>query len=140
MPADVARDYLMAEADNDLWVVVTGVLTFDEARLPKEDLGTEGKAASTDIPARLTGQSLGPDGFARAFDRDIVLRAICLGPWCGRTESGLRHLVFLEQQGADYVAQLSPCPAGLYPEPDPEDLARVTTCFTGGRCAPEALR
>ena len=34
---DAVRDFLEADASSDVWIVVEGVLTFDEAALPTPD-------------------------------------------------------------------------------------------------------
>ncbi|SIS85453.1 hypothetical protein SAMN05421759_104324 [Roseivivax lentus] len=141
LPADIARDYQRAEEDDAAWIVVTGKLTFDEARLPEVDMDRQQETPpETDIPARIAGGSLGPEGFTRTFTRDITLRVLCFGPWCGSAQSGGDVLAFLKQEGADFVAMASPCPGMLYPDPTPEMLETVTRCFNGGRCTPKIGR
>ena len=139
MPADVAREFRQAESDEDAWLIVLGRMTFDESRLPREDLSQQ-QPPQTDIPARISGRSLGPDGFAQPFERNITLRALCLGPWCAGAESGEDYLMFLEQEGEGYIALASPCPGFIYPRPTAEQIETVTSCFTGGRCEPQGLR
>ncbi|QFS81319.1 hypothetical protein FIU97_00545 [Roseivivax sp. THAF40] len=141
MPADLARDYQQAQEDEAAWIVVTGKLTFDTSQLPDTDLSQQQEAPpETDIPAQISGGSLGKDGFTRAFTRDITLRVLCLGPWCGGAESGSDVLAFLKQEGDDYVAMASPCPGMIYYNPTPEMLATVTSCFNGGECTPKMGR
>ncbi|MHA6324581.1 hypothetical protein [Roseivivax sp. CAU 1753] len=141
MPADIAADYQRAEADEAAWIVVAGKITFDESKLPEGEADQQtGTLPEVDIPARIAGGSLGPEGFTRAFSRDITLRVMCLGPWCGGVKSGLDYIAFLKKEGDDYVAMASPCPGMLYPDPTPEQLATVTACFNGGPCTPKFRR
>ncbi len=141
LPADLARDYQRAAEDDAAWIVVTGKLTFDEKALPKVDMDRQQETPpETDIPARIAGGSLSAEGFTRAFSRDITLRVLCLGPWCGGAQSGGDVLAFLKQEGEDYVAMASPCPGMLYADPTPDMLATVTTCFNGGDCTPKIGR
>ena len=135
-PADPASDYLRAEESADVWIVVEGRLDFDAKALPKRDLADTTGPGDTDIKARLTGMSLSEAGFARPFDRDITLRVLCFGPWCGGAEPGKRYLAFLKREAGGYVLPASPCPTMYYPDPSDETLSIIETCFSGGPCKP----
>ena len=134
LPPDIARDYKQAAASEDTFVVVAGTLRFDEERLPDPDLDQMEKPPQTDIPARLSGRSLGPEGFERPFDRAITLRILCFGPWCGGAATKTDYLTFLKRDGQGYVMTIDPCGWGSYPDPSPDVLERVHRCFTGGAC------
>jgi hypothetical protein len=138
MHPDITRDYAFAAASEDRYIVVKGNLVFDETLLPKRDADfSKRPQATTDIPAWFDGYSLTPEGFTRRFQRDVVLRVVCLGPWCGGTEQG-EHLAFLKQEDTQFVMRLGPCPGMVYHEPTLELEKKVTACMTGNGCASES--
>lgn len=138
LPPDVARSYTEAAAAEQSYIVVRGTLAFDETQLPEVDLAHQDQTPpSTDIAARLTGQSLSQSGFEREFDRPITLRALCFGPWCGRAVSGTETLAFLEKTGDGYALSITPCGGFDFPEPTEAMLDKVVECFQGGSCKPE---
>lgn len=136
---DPVADYIAADQSPDLWVLVTGRLTFDETRLPKTDWAQQDRTPpETAIPARLRGHSLGPDGFATGFDRSVTLRVTCAGPWCGGARSGERYLAFLRKAPEGFVLFAHACPTMLYARPDDALLERMHSCFRGGPCTPQS--
>lgn len=140
LPPDPVRDFIQADEAEDIWIVVEGRLNFDSSRLPEQDLARNDAPPETDIPARLEGLSLGPDGFSRAFDRDITLRVLCFGPWCGGAEAGRDYLGFLKREGDGYVAFADPCGNRLYAEPTDAMRDALTRCMRGDVCQPAPLR
>ncbi len=132
---DVARTYNQASEAEQAYVVVTGALRFDAARLPEND-GTSQDRRVVTIPARLEGTSLSRAGFTTPFARDISLEVSCFGPWCGGAQSGVEYLVFLEKRGRDYVMVADPCGSWAFPEPSAEQVEQVEACIGGLECAP----
>ncbi|QFT91643.1 hypothetical protein FIU86_02235 [Roseovarius sp. THAF9] len=132
---DVARTYSQASEAEQAYVVVTGELRFDEARLPKND-GTNKDRRNVTIPARLEGRSLSRAGFTTPFARDITLEVRCFGPWCGGARSGVEYLVFLEKHGRNLVMVADPCGSWAFLEPSPAQVKQVETCIGGLECVP----
>lgn len=134
---DVMRSYAEAAASEKEYVVVHGTLSFDEAQLPPEDLLQNDKPPETDIPARLSGTYLTEAGFEETFDRPVTLRALCLGPWCGRPASGSDYLAFLEKAGDGFLLEINPCGGFEFADPDTAMLDKVAQCFRTGDCEAE---
>lgn len=130
---DVARTYQKASEAEQAYVVVTGALRFDEARLPRDD-GTNRDRRVVTIPARLEGTSLSRSGFTTPFTRNITLEVNCFGPWCGGAQSGVEYLVFLEKHGRTLVMVADPCGSWSFPEPSAEQVKQVETCVGGLEC------
>ena len=130
---DIASDYAYASASEDSYLVVKGDLFFDEAFLPRQDFATQSGKETTELTAWLNGHSLTPDGFTQEFERDVILRVECLGPWCGGAANG-NHLAFLKQEGTDFVVTLKPCGGMTYADPTKDQIVTVTNCMRGGSC------
>ncbi len=139
LPADPIADFLQANASDEIWIVVDGTLRFDERKLPPRDALDNNAPPQTDIDARLTGTSLGTDGFARPFDRAITLQALCYGPWCAGATDGARYLAFLKREGDGYVMPVNPCGSMVYQNATAEMRDALTTCFRGGTCTPAEM-
>lgn len=83
---DIARDYHKAAQSDDTYIIVKGDLFFDETELPdRTDQRSSRARDMIDIDGWLAGYSLTKDGFTKRFERDVILRVSCLGPWCGGT-------------------------------------------------------
>lgn len=136
MAPDVVTTYNEVAASDKRYVVVHGTLSFDEAKLPEVDLSKQDQIPPhVDIKAQLKGRSLSKAGFNNDFDRPVILRALCYGPWCGRPVSGINYLSFLEESDAGYVLSVTPCGDYDFAEPSDEMLDKVNQCFGGGSCA-----
>ena len=99
LPADIARDFNRAAQSDDSYIVVRGDLFFDETELPGHmDLDATAQREGREIAGWLKGKSLTRDGFTKTFERDVVLRVSCIGPWCGGAAKG-PYLTFLRQEG-----------------------------------------
>jgi len=141
LPHDIARSYAEADQAEETYVIVRGVLVFDETALPVADMDRQHETPpNTVIPAQLTGQALTRDGFTLPFDQPITLNAQCFGPWCAGARSGIEYLGFLEHTGEGYGLTVTPCGGFGFPEPSEKTLERVQSCFRGGPCAPETLQ
>ncbi|WP_371224940.1 hypothetical protein [Roseovarius sp. 2305UL8-3] len=132
LPPDVTSAYNMAAESEDHYIVVTGELTFKDAKLPKGYANDS--PASTRVPARLTGKALTKSGFNIAFDRNITLDVLCFGPWCGGAGSGETYLTFLKREGDGYVMEADPCGSMAFQNPTDNMMEQVERCFAGGRC------
>jgi len=133
-PPDIARDFDRAAKSNDKYIIVKGDLFFDEAALPDRTAQRMSrKRNSVDINGWLTGESLTRDGFTKPFERDVILRVTCLGPWCGGTEKG-DHMTFLKQEDRQWVMQIGPCPGLTYANPTNAQEQKVLACFRGEPC------
>ena len=134
MAPDIARDYQRAAQSNDTYIIVKGDLFFDETELPdRTDQRTSRARNSVDIDGWLAGYSLTKDGFTKRFERDVILRVSCLGPWCGGTAKG-EHLAFLKQEDRQWVVKISPCPGMTYASPTAEQEQKALACFRGEDC------
>ena len=131
----MARSFQQAQESPDTYVVALGLLDFDPARLPVQDLQDQ-TDRSTTLPARLTGQALTSKGFIPGFAREITINARCFGPWCASAKPGTETLVFLKRTEDAYELELTPCGGFAFPAPSDEGLARVDSCFAGKGCAP----
>ena len=134
MAPDIARDYQQAAQSDDTYIVVKGNLFFDETELPDRiDQRTSRARDSVDVEGWLAGFSLAKNGFTRRFDRDVILRVSCLGPWCGGTVKG-EHLAFLKQEDHQWIMQINPCPGMTYATPTAEQEQTALACFRGEGC------
>lgn len=134
MAPDIARDYQQAAQSDDTYIVVKGNLFFDETELPDRiDQRTSRARDSVDVEGWLAGFSLAKNGFTRRFERDVILRVSCLGPWCGHTVKG-EHLAFLKQEDHQWIMQINPCPGMTYATPTAEQEQTALACFRGEGC------
>ena len=131
---DIARDFEGAAQSEDTYIIVKGDLFLDETELPdRTDQRTSRARSSVDITGWLAGYSLTKDGFTKRFERDVILRVSCLGPWCGGTTKG-DHLAFLKLEDRQWVMQIAPCPGMTYANPTAEQEQKAVACFRGDRC------
>ena len=138
LPSDLARTYHQAAEAEEVYVVVTGRLIFDEGKLPVVDYNNQQNTPqNTFIPARLTGQSLTLNGFDTGFDQEITLNAKCFGPWCASPVSDVSYMAFLERRATGYMLDLDPCGGMAFPEPSAALQEEVLQCFQGGPCEPD---
>lgn len=135
LPADIARDFNRAAQSDDSYIVVRGDLFFDETELPGNmELDATAQREGREIAGWLKGKSLTRDGFTKTFERDVVLRVSCIGPWCGGAAKG-PYLTFLRQEGRNWIMDLHPCPGMSYADPTPEQEQSVRACLRGAPCA-----
>ncbi|MDP4991081.1 MAG: hypothetical protein NWQ37_07730 [Marivita lacus] len=131
---DIARDFERAAQSEDTYIIVKGDLFLDETELPdRTDQRTSRARSSVDITGWLAGYSLTKDGFTKRFERDVILRVSCLGPWCGGITKG-DHLAFLRLEDRRWVMQIAPCPGMTYANPTAEQEQKALACFRGDRC------
>ncbi|MEZ5713939.1 MAG: hypothetical protein R3D85_01490 [Paracoccaceae bacterium] len=128
---DVARSYKTAAAAPEAYVVVLGRLAFAADRLPKRGKGGR-------IRARLTGHAVTATGLGARLDRTVTLNVTCVSAWCGSATPGQDMLMFLRQDGADYVLDATPCQQFHFPDPPEADLATLRRCLAGGPCSPRS--
>ncbi len=140
---DLARSFHQAAASPHNYIVVRGTLSFDATRLPetRDVNGMPGKKAqTTDLPARITGRFLSQKGFVTGFDRKIILRAICLGPWCGEPKPGVDYLAFLRETPKGYILEVNPCGGMAFTKPSNAILNQAVSCIRGQACTPKPGR
>lgn len=129
---DVTRAFAQAQESEEKYIVLSGILVFDAARLPKAVVNNSPPV--TRIPARMTGRALTRTGFDFDFDRDVTLEVLCFGPWCGGAGSDVSYLAFLRQEEAGYVVSADPCASLMFQDPGQDVLETVAACFKAGRC------
>ena len=122
----------------DGYVAATGVLTFDEAKLPRTNWDKqEDTPQMTNIPARLTGKALQQSGFTGDYARDVVLNVACFGPWCAGAPEGEEILAFVNVDDAPPSISFTPCGGHSF---SPEMREQALACFNGGACASKVNR
>lgn len=135
---DAARTYSQLDEAEERYVVVHGVLTFDDTKLPKTDMQDQAATPdSTPLPAQLRGKSLSPEGFTSPYDKAITLDVRCFGPWCASAASGTNILGFVEQRQGGPVLTLDPCYSTAFIDPDKAALEKVIGCMQGDACEPD---
>lgn len=135
LPPDVARAFEQADAAEEVFIVVQGVLTFDATLLPVTDWENQrATPPHTRIPARLEGRALTGEGFTLPFSRKVTLDAQCYGPWCASAQSGTEFLVFLEHREGEYLFPLDPCGSLAFPDPTNEQAEQALQCLRGEGC------
>lgn len=136
---DVARTFSEVAASEDIFVVLLGEFAFDTP--PSTETGDINAPRGVSFPARFVGQALGAEGFGGAVALDMTVALTCAGPWCGQmAPQGTPTVAFAEQTDAGYVLNVGPCGGRAFPEPEPEDIARIEACMRGEGCDEGALR
>lgn len=134
-PFGVAQAFEQADASADRHVIAVGKLTFDERRLPKTDWDNQASTpALTKIPAKITGRSLGKNGFVERYDTALSLEVRCYGPWCAGAKSGATYMAFINIDTKPASVQVSPCGAGLISNPTEAHKREVQACLNDGKC------
>jgi hypothetical protein len=131
LPPDPMRSFLMAQGDVESWIVLRGALTYDDVADIEQDA----------VPARLTGYSLGQDGFDVPFDGPLRLVPDCVGSFCGGLPERSDYLIFA-RRGADgsYTTPLNPCGQWILPDPGARTIAAIVACYAGRSCEPDQTR
>jgi len=136
---DLARTFQQAAGSPHNFIIVRGVLNFDPDQLPRtqdKNAMPGASAQTTELPARITGRFLSQQGFITGFDRQITLRAICLGPWCAEPKPGVDYLAFLREPPRGYMLELNPCGGMAFVKPDNAILNKAVSCIRGESCVP----
>lgn len=135
LPSDVVRTYNQAAQSSAEYLVVSGVLSFDKAKLPKTNFGNNNAARPDNwIKASMVGHYLTKSGFNRPFSHSIRLNARCFGPWCAQPSSGEPYLAFLEKTKSGYILVDGPCDEFAFALPTQKALDQVVSCFQGRTC------
>jgi len=139
-PHGVTDAYLEADAADEVYVPVLGMLDFDADLVPQVDWENQQDVPEvTLIPATFTGDVMGPRGFTSAFDIDVVLEVQCFGPWCPSPRPG-RTLGFLREASDSYVLHTNACGGFLFGGPSDQQITDVQQCLDGRACVPFADR
>ncbi|KNG93830.1 hypothetical protein [Pseudaestuariivita atlantica] len=138
VPPDVARTFKWADEQEDRYLVIRGIFTFDEAKLPSPPRKDPNATRPvTEITAAFAGHSLTRKGFTEPLDRDLTLRVTCLGPWCGGAQSGGQMLAFARiRDDGGFEVDIGPCGGNAFPNPTAKMERRLRRCLRGGLCQP----
>ncbi len=127
---DAVRIYEQARDSEDLFVIVRGRLDLvGPAREPDPE---------SNLPAvtmaRVNGFALTSHGFGAVFDRDVMVEAVCLGPWCG-SAVGFEgeQLMGLRVSGGIYSLTADPCGSFAVPW-SKEGETRLLACHRSDTC------
>lgn len=135
MPVSVETSYARAAASEEDYIVVQGVIRFDESKLPKAEHGKpNGAPKETRIAGRIKGMAMSRKGFDHPIDREITISVPCLGPWCGGLKSGVRYMAFLRRDEADYELVAGPCGGWAFSGDVAAHAEAAFACFKSGRC------
>nr|WP_275116191.1 hypothetical protein [Aliiroseovarius subalbicans] len=135
MPYHVSDAYRDAAASADAYVIVRGVLSFDEGLLPKVDWEhQQDTPQNTLFEAQFDGHALTRNGFFSPFTQPIQVDVQCFGPWCSHLTSGQDYLAFLKQTEGGFLLETNPCGGFAFGQPSKDMLRQVQTCQRGGRC------
>ena len=129
------RSFTEANAGPETYIVVSGRVTLDAAKLPRSGGTAKPPAEMTKVPARLIGKSMSKSGFTRPFDKPITLEVACYGPWCGAISSGQDVLAFVKRDTGSYAIDINPCGGRAFPNPTARNLEEVLGCFRGAACS-----
>ncbi|ATF17233.1 hypothetical protein [Phaeobacter gallaeciensis] len=141
LPWGPSDAYLEAAKSDKSYVVVAGVLSFDEGALPKAPQDNPNDAPPRSlIPARIEGKLMTPNGFSKDVDLDITLEILCFGPWCAGAADGVDYLAFLEQRDGAYVLRMDPCGGFGFGGTDGAARDEVLACHAGKSCTPRSER
>ncbi|UWR22745.1 hypothetical protein [Sulfitobacter sp. S190] len=141
MPYSVENAFLDAQASKAQFVVVRGMLDFDESLLPRVDWDNQSATPPlTTLEAELIGTSLTNAGFSLPFDRRVTLEIACFGPWCASAEKGTEMLAFVELGADGPVVATNPCGGYLFGRATDAMFKTVERCMSGGECSPMALK
>lgn len=127
---NVADSFREAVAASEDYVVVYGILKFDDRLKPEPDFSSI-DAEGTKIPARLEGKALNKSGFRADFMQDVTLDLACFGPWCGDAKSGVKYLAFLRKSGSEYVFTADPCGSWAFQDASRAQLEQARQCMRG---------
>ena len=138
MAPDVADTFKRYQSVPETYVIVHGVLDFDQSKMPEygwhdPDAGVPG----TRLDARLRGRTLTLQGYSVPFDREIIFNVVCIQSWCPEVETGSTVLAFVEVIGGDYVFSLGACFSRGFFDPDEATLDTAKSCMRGEACDPK---
>ncbi|MFT4708171.1 MAG: hypothetical protein ACI9PU_002020 [Ascidiaceihabitans sp.] len=135
VPPSVEFSYATATQSKETYLLGTGTLVFDQTLMPRSTVGVVRPAEVTRIPAKVSGMAFTGAGFDQEFEADVELIVRCILSWCPTVASEKEHLLFLKQAETNYELALNPCGGAAFPEPTPEMLDKVLTCFKDGNCS-----
>lgn len=123
----VAQTFAQADASDDVYQVVKGLLTFDASEMPK---GGDNDAQGGEVQATMVGDALTSEGFTAPFVAPVTLVVGCAGPWCGSVGVG-EQIAFLRQAEGRLELAVDPCPGSSFDATEAVE-AEVMACLTGG--------
>ena len=137
MPYSPQQAFQDANASPDRYIIARGQLDFNPAKLPVVDMERQDATPPDNyFNATLTGFSLTATGFNARFVRQIRVNVQCYGPWCAGLNPGSDYMVFLKQDGSEYLLETNPCGGFAFGEPSGETLNTIHQCLLGEACEP----
>lgn len=131
---DIAATFSWAAESDEAYLVVLGEFSISTA--PPVQGITEQPESYT-VPATFEGQILGVNGFAGAYEFEVLINVDCLGPWCGaEPATATPTIAFLLQAANGYVLNAGPCFGDSFAPARADDIRRVEACMRGESCEP----
>ncbi|MEM7752171.1 MAG: hypothetical protein AAF230_02090 [Pseudomonadota bacterium] len=117
------------DATDDFYIVKGRITLLEAPNTPPR-----GSSEPALTRARVQGHALNTAGFSAPFQRDVILKATCVGPWCGSLD-GLIHelLMAVEVSGETLTLNIGPC-GGDQLRWDQSGEERLLTCQRSGAC------
>lgn len=141
MPWQVENAYQQAQESDDLYVVVHGELSFEQAEFPVTDWSRQEEVPpETRLRAKIDGDQMGSGGARAGVSQDLTFVVTCAGPWCPQATSGETVLAFLRETTDGFALELGACGGMMFARPDDDMLSRAQTCLDGGACTAPELR
>lgn len=138
MPHSIEGVYKQAQASKARYLVVRGVLRFDESKLPKGNGEKDSQTPPiTKIKGSLSGKAFTGKRFSSPFNHPITLEVGCIGPWCAGAKSDAEVIAFVRKDGDKYVVATDACGGFLFQHPRPDMLRALKQCHAGGKCVPK---
>ncbi|MDU8929559.1 hypothetical protein RXV86_19385 [Alisedimentitalea sp. MJ-SS2] len=126
---DMARSFQFADDAEGTYHLLLGEIEYTESKLLAP---TEPET----LKARLRARGITRTGFSAWIDRDVTVNITCAGPWCGSVPENERLLIFLRQDGADWVIDAPPCGGFVFVDPGQAEMRILRSCLSGGSCKP----
>lgn len=137
VPPDPLQSFRAAQAAPQSYVVLSGRLDFDPARMPDGSEVPPGAAqtALAPVEARFEGFALGLAGFTKPVRASLLLRPTCLGQFCGSIAPGGTWLLFAQPGGSGrYSVEIDPCGQWAFDRFTQATLEALSACIHGAPC------
>jgi hypothetical protein len=131
----VELSYAKAASSEESYLIGKGKLIFYQSLMPRSTVSVDRPVEITRIPARVTGKAFDGTGFDQAFGVEVEMVVRCIQTWCPVITRDKEHLVFLRETETNYQLAIDPCGGTAFPEPTPEMVDQVLTCFKDKSCS-----
>jgi hypothetical protein len=135
LPADPIRDFREAQAAPESYHILHGRLSFDPSLMP-QGVSDDPGVAPNPVDAQFEGFALGPEGFTKPVEAEVILQSTCAGPYCGTFGPG-EALLFAEITDTGYLVRIGPCGGGAFDQVSQDTLDGLAACLRGESCGPE---